>query len=300
MKVFVTGATGVLGRQTVSALLAGGHDVTGLARSDEKARSLEAIGAESATVHLFDPDALANTLSGYDAVCNLVTHIPVGAAGMRPGAWRVNNRLRIDGSKAVARAAQEAGVRHLIQESVSLLYADAGEEVITESSPLMVSRSLEPSAEAEANAARFTGCARSAVILRFGQLIGDDAMTRWLMARARSGRAIGFGVSEAWTHVLHPHDAGQAVAAALHAPAGHYNVGAPPIRRQDMLQVFGAAADRRAVRYLPGLVVKLAGERLEPLTRSHRVSSAKFHELTGWKPMYQVFDSSWMNTSIAA
>lgn len=297
MKVFVTGATGVLGRHAVTALLADGHHVTGLARSDEKARSLEAMGAEPVAVHLFDRDALTGVLSGYDAVCNLATHIPVGAAGIRPGAWRVNDRLRIEGSKAVAQAAREAGVQRLVQESVSLLYADGGEETITESSPLMVSRPLEPSAVAEANAAEFTGCARSAVILRFGNLVGDDAMTRWLMARARAGRAIGFGASEGWTHIVHPHDAGTAVAAALHPPPGHYNVGAPPLRRHDMLQVFGAAAEREAVRYLPPLFVKLAGERLEPFTRSHRVSSEKFHELTGWKAVHEVFDASWINTA---
>ena len=41
---------------------------------------------------------------------------------------------------------------------------------------------------------------------------------------------------------------------------------------------------------MPRLVVKLAGERLELLTRSHRVSSDRFHEATGWKPLHHVFD----------
>src|SRR5699024_2290162 len=117
---------------------------------------------------------------------------PVGVTGMRHGAWRVNDRLRTEGSKIVAEAARRAGVRHLVQESVSAMYADAGEEWITESSPLMVTRPLEPSAVAEANAAGFAGCSRSSVILRFGSLVGDDAMTQWLVARARAGRAIGF------------------------------------------------------------------------------------------------------------
>ena len=55
MKVFVAGATGVLGRATVPRLVAAGHDVRGAARSPEKADQLRAQGAEPVTVDLFDP-----------------------------------------------------------------------------------------------------------------------------------------------------------------------------------------------------------------------------------------------------
>ena len=90
--------------------------------------------------------------------------------------------------------------------------------------------------------------------------------------------------ADSWAHLVHPEDAGTAVAAALHAPGGVYNVGADPVRRGAMLGVFGEVVDRDSVGFLPRLVVKMAGERLEPLTRSHRISSAKLHEVTGWKP----------------
>ena len=93
----------------------------------------------------------------------------------------------------VAAAAEAAGVRRLIQESVSFLYTDGGDEWISEDSPLSVTRALEPAAVAEANAMRFrVGVARG-VVLRFGNLVGDDAMTRWLLERASAGRPIGFG-----------------------------------------------------------------------------------------------------------
>jgi nucleoside-diphosphate-sugar epimerase len=296
VKVFVTGATGVLGRVAVRALLEDGHQVSGLARGLDKARSLEAMGAAPACVHLFDVEKLTETLRGFDAVCNLATHIPIGAAGLRRGAWRVNDRLRSEGSRTVAAAAAAAGVRRLVQESVSVLYTDGGEAWITETSPLSVTRALEPAAVAESNATSFSSSAREAVVLRFGSLVGDDPGTKWLLERVRAGRPIGFGRVENWAHLVHPEDAGTAVAAALHAPAGVYNVGADPVRRGAMLGVFGELAGRPTVGFLPRLVVKMAGERIEPLTRSHRISSAKLHEVTGWKPAHPVFEPHWITS----
>jgi len=294
VKVFVTGATGVLGRSAVRALRADGHDVSGLARGVDKARSLEMAGVTPVRVQLFDTDGLAEALRGFDVVCNLATHIPVGMAGMRPGAWRVNDRLRIQGSRVVATAAEAAGARRLVQESASFLYADAGDEWITETSPLSVTSALEPAAVAEANALSFASSSREAVVLRLGNLVGADGATRWLVDRARAGRPIGLGKAHDWAHLVHPEDAGSAVAAAVQAPSGVYNVGADPVRRDAMLAVFADIVGRPRVGYLPRMVVKVAGERLEPLTRSHRISSTRLHEMTGWKPAHPVFLPDWV------
>ena len=299
MKVFVTGATGVLGRFAVHALLGDGHQVTGVARGIDKARVARGAGATpAACVHLFDVEKLTEALRGFDVVCNLATHIPVGAAGLRRGSWRVNDRLRSEGSRTVAAAAEAAGVRRLVQESVSFLYTDGGEGWISETSPLSVTRALEPAAVAESNATSFASASREAVVLRFGSVVGDDPATKWLLDRARAGRPIGFGQAESWAHLVHPEDAGTAVAAALNAPGGVYNVGADPVRRGAMLGVFGEVVDRASVGFLPRLVVKMAGERLEPLARSHRISSAKLHEVTGWKPAHPVFEPRWITPPI--
>lgn len=288
------GATGVLGTSAVRALLADGHEVSGIARRLDKARALEAAGATPVAVRLSDVDALSSAFQGFDVVCNLATHIPVGLAALRPGAWRANDRLRTHASRAVATAAEAAGARRLVQESVSFLYADAGDAWISESGPLAVTGALEPAAVAEANALSFTAASREAVVLRFGSFVGADDATRWQLARARAGRPIGLGSPDGWAHLVHPEDAGSAVAAALQASGGIYNVGADPVRRDAMLGVFGEIVDRRQVRYLPRLVVRLAGQRLEPLTRSHRISSTKLHEMTGWKPAHPVFQPDWV------
>ncbi|SDA36509.1 SDR family oxidoreductase [Sphingomonas sp. NFR15] len=68
MRVFLTGATGFIGSRIVPELLAAGHQVLGLTRSDAGARALEAAGAEAFHGTLEDPDGLAAGAAQADAV----------------------------------------------------------------------------------------------------------------------------------------------------------------------------------------------------------------------------------------
>lgn len=294
MRVFVTGATGALGTAAVAALLSDGHEVTGLARSESKARLLQQTGVAPVRVSLFDTAAMTAALKGHDAVCNLATSIPTGLGGLRPGAWKANDRLRTEGSRVVAAAAMAAGVRRLVQESISFMYADGGDAWITETSAVCVTRAVEPAVVAETSAAGFATGSRHCVVLRFANIVGDDALTRWRLAQAKAGRPVGIGDPHGWAHVVHLHDAGASVAAALNAPSGVYNVGAEPVRRDALAGGFAVAAGRSEGTFAPRWMVKVAGERLEPLTRSHRVSSAKLREAARWKREHDTFDPSWL------
>ena len=91
-RVFVAGATGVLGRRAVRRLVAAGHQDTGVARTDAKAAELRAAGAAAVRVDLFDPAALRAAVSGHDVVVNLATHIPPMRAAAKPSAWDDNTR----------------------------------------------------------------------------------------------------------------------------------------------------------------------------------------------------------------
>lgn len=295
MKVFLTGATGVMGRSAAGALLDAGHEVGGLARSQVKATELQDAGVRPVIGSLFDPARLTEAFHGYDVVCNLATHIPVGVAGVLPGSWRTNDRIRVEGSRSVAEAAKRAGVLRVVQESVSFVYADGGDDLLDESSPLMVTRATEPVAEAETSAATFHCAHRVTVVLRFGQIVGDDPFTRWRLARARAGMRFGIGDPSGWTHVVHPTDVGSAVTAALYAPDGVYNVGAEPVRRSELMTAFASAAGRSQASYLPQMVVRAAGDRIEPMTRSHRISSARLQDRTGWIPVHPTFTPSWFD-----
>jgi hypothetical protein len=99
MKVFIAGATGVLGRRVVEALLSRGIDVTGVAREPSKHADLAARGARLVTLDLFDAKAVRAAVTGHDVVCNLATAIPLGARAGDPSAWEDNDRIRREGGR---------------------------------------------------------------------------------------------------------------------------------------------------------------------------------------------------------
>src|SRR5437588_3795696 len=99
MKVFVAGATGVLGRRAVARLVEAGHDVTAVARGPEKAALVRGLGATPVEVDLFDADAVAAAVVGHDVVCNLATSIPPIRKAAMPSAWATNDRIRREASR---------------------------------------------------------------------------------------------------------------------------------------------------------------------------------------------------------
>lgn len=294
MKVAVAGATGVMGASAVPALVAAGHDVFAMARTPAKASLVESWGATAVPADIFDHDSLVTMLEGCDVVCNLATRIPVGYRAALASAWRENDRLRTEGVRRVVAAARQTHVRRVVQESVSLVYADQGDAWIDESSPLGINCATEPACVAESHVQAYQSDLRQGVVLRFGMVIGDDALTRFWLRSVRMGLPIGLGSPDGWVHPVHTEDVGPAVVAALGAPGGVYNVGAEPVRRRDLLQGYADAAGRPGAGTMGPLLRRLTGRRAEPVSRSLRVRSEHFATRTGWTPRRAQFDPSWI------
>lgn len=295
MLVAVTGATGVLGRAAVRALSGAGHDVVAMTRSDAGDDTIRGLGAVPKRADLFDVPSLAALYDGCEAAVNLATHIPVGYTAAAPWAWRTNDRLRTVGVGNVVAAARQAGVRRLVQESVSFVYADSGEDWITEQHPIDITRVTEPVAVAEAHVQDWSRGPRVGVALRFGVVVGDDPMTRFWLRAVQHGRPIGYGTPQAWSHVVHTDDLGPAVVAALHAPSGVYNVGADPVRRRDLVAGYAAAAGVAPTGFVGAVLRRLSGPRTEPLARSLRICSEHFSSQSGWTPKRPTYGVEWFD-----
>ncbi len=295
MKVFLTGASGVMGRSSIDALHQAGHTVVGLARTPKSAAQVAAAGAEPCLGDVYDRDAMIAGMRGCDAVANLATKVPVGAAALRPGSLKAVDRIRVVGSKVVADAASSAGVGRIIQQSLSFIYADTGDEWIDEHSPIDVTAATEPVVVAEDAMAQFAASGGTSVSLRFGLVTGDDRNTAWLFRRARAGKAIGMGAERSWMHVVHPADVGSAVVHALSAHGGIYNVGAEPVQRRDYVDTIAQAAGKKQGSFLPSWVERIGRDKLEILTRSQRVSSQRFSDRTGWNPTYPKLTPDWFD-----
>lgn len=299
MDVFVTGGTGAVGREAVKALVKAGHDVTALARSDEKAQWLTDQGAQPVQLSLFDEDALAAAFKGNQAVANLASALPTTSQFIFPWAWRRNYRVRADGSRAVVNAALAAGVDILVQESVALIYPDGGSEWITEQTPPDRFSSAEANLAAEANTDRFTASGGNGVVLRFGWFYGPGARhAEEFFALARRGICVSMGRDDSYISSIHVADAGQAVAAALTAPAATYNVvDDVPLTKREYADALAAAAGRSPRVRAPGRAARLLGDKTLGLRRSLRVSNHRFRDVTDWSPRYPSANEGWMATA---
>lgn len=284
MRVFVAGATGVLGTAAVRRLVSSGHEVTGIARGDEKRRRLYTLGAESVPVDLFDASAMRAAIEGHDVVCNLATRIPSGLGALRAKAWRENDRIRTEGSAILAKAAADCGALRLIQEAIALVYADAGQDWVTEKSTVAASAFTTSSLAATTNAMGFADQYRFAVVLRFGTFYGADALTHWQLERVRRGKPVLSGDPAGYISPITIEDAAAAVVAALAAPTGIYNVAGQPAHRAEWARALGTAAGvDGSAKFFPPLTNRLLGKRAEVVGRSLRISSDAFHAATGWR-----------------
>jgi nucleoside-diphosphate-sugar epimerase len=130
MRIFIAGATGVVGLRVVPLLVASGHEVTGMTRSPEKTRLLTDLGAEAVICDVFDADALAAVVAdpAPDLVMHQLTDLPDGVDQI-PVFRERNNRMRVEGTRNLIAATRAAGAARLIAQSISWVPAGGGEAV---------------------------------------------------------------------------------------------------------------------------------------------------------------------------
>jgi nucleoside-diphosphate-sugar epimerase len=138
MRVFVAGATGVIGSQLVPQLLRAGHEVTAMTRSVLRAAQLEAVGADPVVCDVFDADGVREAMAAAspDAVIHQLTALPARLDWANPSLFDENNRVRTEGTRNLLDAALAAGARRVVAQSIAFVYAPTGDRVKDEDAPL--------------------------------------------------------------------------------------------------------------------------------------------------------------------
>jgi nucleoside-diphosphate-sugar epimerase len=140
MRVFLAGATGVIGRRLALLLREARHEVTGTTRNPDKVAWLQAVGVVPAVVDVLDAGAVARTIADArpDVIIHQLTDLSSGPG--TPGyavGQEANRRLRIEGTRNLVRAAKVTGVSRVIAQSIAFVYAPS-EGMHSESDPLDV------------------------------------------------------------------------------------------------------------------------------------------------------------------
>jgi nucleoside-diphosphate-sugar epimerase len=296
MRVFVAGATGVIGRPLCKQLVAAGHEVTALTRAEANAERLRTAGVTPVVADIYDRDAViaAAAASRAEAVVHQLTAIPARVPPRQAGRLlEPTNRLRTEGTQILLAAARAAGATRFIAQSISFVLAPegpspAGEEPPWTHPPRAVARMFEAVAELEAmvtGAPDVTG-----VTLRFGALYGPGTIFatggEMIVGVARRRVPI-VGRGDGVFSFCHVDDAAAATVCALERGAGVYNiVDDEPAPVRDWLphlaEIIGAPTPRRIPQWLAWLGAGSYAVYL--MARQRAVSNRKARDELGFVP----------------
>lgn len=120
MRIFVAGASGVIGRALVPLLVEGGHEVGGMTRSPEKEPLLRELGAEPFAVDVYDAEGLREAVAAYapDLVMHQLTDLPDEVERIAE-MGDANSRIRTEGTANLVAAAGAAGAPRLLAQSIA-------------------------------------------------------------------------------------------------------------------------------------------------------------------------------------
>jgi 2-alkyl-3-oxoalkanoate reductase len=296
MRVFVTGATGVVGRHLVPWLVAAGHEVTATTRTPGKIARLREAGAEPALVDGLDREAVIAAVRA--AAPEVIIHEMTALADLRSlrrldREFAVTNELRTQGTDNLLAAAAEAGTRRIIAQSYTGWPNErSGGPVKTEDDPLdsrvipSAARTLAAIRHVEETVPR---AVPEGIVLRYGSFYGPGASEVMLdVLRKRQLPVIGGGTG-IWSFIETSDAAAATLAAVDHGEPGVYNVvdsdPAPVLEWLPYLaKVAGAKAPLRVPAWLGRL---LAGEFVvTQMTSARGSSNEKAVKELGWVPRY--------------
>ena len=300
MRVFVAGATGAIGRQLVPRLVAAGHEVHGMTRSESKRAMLYELGAVPVVADALDPDQVAEAVASArpDVIVHQLTAIPA-SLDLRhvEREFAPTNRLRTEGTDNLLSAGRAVGVRRFMAQGNIASYARVGSAVKTEedaddTSPPRTARAnieaIRHLEEAVLGAEWTEG-----IVLRYGWFYGPGTSMapgaeQLELIRKRKFPLVG-DAGAVWSFI-HVADAAEATVAAIERGSrGVYNVAddepAPVAEWLPALaQELGAKKPMRVPRFIGRLVAGEFG--VVMMTELRGASNAKAKRELAWRPAH--------------
>ena len=300
MRVFVAGATGVLGRRLLPLLREAGHEVVGMTRTQDKTRMLEEAGAEPVVCDAFDRDGVREAVVAArpDAVVHELTDIPDSVDPRKfEKQFETTDRLRSEGTRNLVDAAVAAGARRIVAQSIGFAYEPGGELAKSEDEPLYLDapepwhRSVHAIHDLEQAVTGTRGI--DGVVLRYGFFYGTDTAYAFdgsigQLVRKRRMPIVGRGTGV--YSFIHIEDAARATVLALDRGApGVYNVvDDEPALVGEWLPLYAEALRAKPPRRVPVFLARLVAGAygVYVMTALAGASNAKAKAELGFEPRY--------------
>jgi len=301
MRVFVAGASGVIGRPLVRQLVAAGHDVVGMTSREAGLQAIRDAGGEGVVCDALDADAVGPAVASArpEVVINQLTRLP-REYDPRKIDYEPTNRARTEGGRNLIRAAVAAGARRFITQGIAFIYAPEGDMVKDEEArpwtdaPEPFGGGAKAMVEHEKEAIGTPGL--EGLVLRYGQFYGPGtyyASDGNIAEQVRKRRFPIVGRGEAVFSFIHVEDAASATVASLERGApGIYNVvDDEPAPLRVWLPVYAEALGAKRPLRVPVFLARLvAGPFAAAFASGLRgASNAKAKRKLGWQPR----NSSW-------
>lgn len=296
MRILLAGASGAVGTPLTRQLIAAGHEVVGISRSQANAERLRNARADAVVADVMDRESLLAAVRGVraDAVMHQLTAL--GTTKMREAIQGTNN-LRTTGTTHLLAAARAVGAHRFLTQSIVLGYGyrDHGPHVITEDDPFAepVSGQLGDAVAAIRSTEEqvFSADEMEGIALRYGFFYGQDSMTSMIVNLVRK-RRLPVPSSGGFANFIYLEDAAAATVAALEkGRAGQaYNiVDDEPVRWGDYLDTLAAELGARRPWRVPSWMLRPIPYAHAMMTTSMRVSNAKAKRELGWAPAVSTY-----------
>jgi nucleoside-diphosphate-sugar epimerase len=301
MRVFVAGATGAVGKQLVPRLVAAGHEVHGMTRSESKQAMLYDMGAVPVVADALDPEQVAEAVGR--AKPEVIVHqlTAIGPLDMRhfDRDFALTNRLRTEGTDHLLSAGQAVGVKRFVAQAIAGYgaYARTGGPVKSEEDPLDPTpvRDMRETLAAIRHLEKAVLGARwtEGIVLRYGAFYGPGTSMapgeeQFELVRKRKFPVVGDG-GGVWSFI-HIADAAEATAAAVERGSrGVYNVvDDDPATVAEWLPALAEKLGARKPMRVPRFVGRLfSGETgVMMMTELRGASNAKAGRELAWRPSH--------------